>query len=270
LDEGDFSPYQLLGKAWMQPGIVSYDILFRLVDTIDALRKYKVKVSPLDWLRQRLIDLVAKEGEKFALTKTVKDLYSDSHVVALRNLSGFRTIGRPSRAHQNGTPKASKRVRKRTAVSSPAPGSSSKRRHVALDDGIPNYDGYTDTDSVCKEEVNDLDFRIVQVKTQDYATRPSLTQYWHYADVGDLEHQMLRSMDPPVWEKYNPPIDFDVPLDCVDLVTHHPNTLRVHLEVTAGREGKHVVMAQFKRERTKGRFLALCHSRQMPVEKASE
>ncbi|KAJ2982587.1 hypothetical protein NQ176_g1282 [Zarea fungicola] len=99
LMHGVISPYQLLSKRFMSVGkgsITSYDTLFRLCDTVNELAKYKLDVEPVEWLRQRLHELVETQGEGFNFPKTIHDFYNDPKLAALRFKSGFKSIGRPS------------------------------------------------------------------------------------------------------------------------------------------------------------------------------
>ncbi|KAM0236678.1 hypothetical protein ACHAPO_004718 [Fusarium lateritium] len=98
-EKGPISPYQLLGKKYIQSGkggITSYDTLFRLSETISELEKFNLDVSPVDWLRQRLHELMQAGGANFNLPKIIHDFYHDSKLTALRYKHGFKNIGRPS------------------------------------------------------------------------------------------------------------------------------------------------------------------------------
>ncbi|EXM13235.1 hypothetical protein FOTG_18308 [Fusarium oxysporum f. sp. vasinfectum 25433] len=64
-EKGPISPYQLLGKRYIQAGkggITSYDTLFRLSETISELEKFNLDISPVDWIRQRLHELIQTQG----------------------------------------------------------------------------------------------------------------------------------------------------------------------------------------------------------------
>lgn len=99
LEQGEISPYQLLGKQYVQSGkggITSYDTLFRLSETLAELSKFKLDITPVEWLRHRLWELMESEGNKFNLSKTIHDFYHDPKLSALRHKHGFKNIGRPS------------------------------------------------------------------------------------------------------------------------------------------------------------------------------
>ncbi|CAG1972487.1 unnamed protein product [Fusarium graminearum] len=98
-EKGPISPYQLLGKKYIQSGkggITSYDTLFRLSETISELEKFNIDISPVDWMRQRLHELMQVGGASFNLPKIIHDFYHDSKLTALRYKHGFKNIGRPS------------------------------------------------------------------------------------------------------------------------------------------------------------------------------
>ncbi|KAK7210660.1 hypothetical protein V2G26_017838 [Clonostachys chloroleuca] len=101
LDEGEISPYQLLAKKHMHAskgGIASYDTLFRLCDTVSELQKYNLDITPLEWIRHRLHELIQVEGKSFNLPRTMHDFYHDPKLSALRTKHGYKNIGRPSAA----------------------------------------------------------------------------------------------------------------------------------------------------------------------------
>jgi hypothetical protein len=98
-ETGPISPYQLLGKKYIlsgKGGITSYDTLFRLSETISELEKFNLDISPGDWMRQRLHELMQARGANFNLPKIIHDFYHDSKLTSLRYKHGFRNIGRPS------------------------------------------------------------------------------------------------------------------------------------------------------------------------------
>ncbi|OAA67829.1 hypothetical protein SPI_00024 [Niveomyces insectorum RCEF 264] len=96
LSNSDFHPYQLAGKQWVTPSLVHYDTLFRMVATLEELAKFRLDVSPLQWLRQRLYEIYAENPSKFKLDRTVAKLYHDPKLKDIRLKNGFGNIGRPS------------------------------------------------------------------------------------------------------------------------------------------------------------------------------
>ncbi|KAH7461600.1 hypothetical protein BFJ63_vAg19059 [Fusarium oxysporum f. sp. narcissi] len=115
-EKGPISPYQLLGKRYIEAGkggITSYNALFRLAETISELEKFNSDVSPVDWMRQRLDELIQTQGDKFNLPRTLEHFYNDTKLASLRYKSGFKNIGRPpeppkarlSHGSPNNTPK---------------------------------------------------------------------------------------------------------------------------------------------------------------------
>ncbi|KAL7920698.1 hypothetical protein ACQKWADRAFT_328546 [Trichoderma austrokoningii] len=99
LDEGEISPYQLLGKKFTTSGkgsVTSYDTLFRLCETLSELGKYGLDIHPLEWMRQRLHELWLEQGAAFNVSRIVHNFYNDPKLAMLRAKSGFKNIGRPS------------------------------------------------------------------------------------------------------------------------------------------------------------------------------
>ena len=105
LDTGSISPYQLLGKQYVQTGkggITSYDTLFRLSESLSELEKFNLEVEPVDWIRQRLHELMSEQKDNFNLGRIVHDFYHDPKLTALRYKHGFKNIGRPSGTRWSG------------------------------------------------------------------------------------------------------------------------------------------------------------------------
>ncbi|KID92647.1 hypothetical protein MGU_00236 [Metarhizium guizhouense ARSEF 977] len=99
LEDGDISPYQLLSKQYTHTGkgtITAYDTLFRMCETLGELAKYRLDISPVDWLRHRLHELIVEKGANFNYSKIMHDFYHDPKLAALRSKNGFKSIGRPS------------------------------------------------------------------------------------------------------------------------------------------------------------------------------
>lgn len=105
LETGSISPYQLLGKQYVQMGkggITSYDTLFRLSESLTELEKFNLDVSPVDWLRHRLYELMTEQGHSFNLGRTIHDFYHDPKLTSLRYKKGYKNIGRPSGSRWSG------------------------------------------------------------------------------------------------------------------------------------------------------------------------
>lgn len=99
LKDGDFHPYQYVGKEMMKKfykTFINYDTMFRLVNVHEELKKFELDVTPLEWLRQRMFEVSRDQGDKFSLSKYTHDLYHDYKLKALREKHGFGNIGRPS------------------------------------------------------------------------------------------------------------------------------------------------------------------------------
>lgn len=143
LDEGDISPYQLLGKKYTTSGkgsITSYDTLFRLCETLSELAKYGLDIHPLEWMRQRLHELWLEQGAAFNVSRIIHNFYNDPKLALLRAKSGFKNIGRPSGV------KASRRSQAASSAHEPLSGkrkstyafNDASSTDVASDGGIEN------------------------------------------------------------------------------------------------------------------------------------
>ncbi|KUI58822.1 hypothetical protein VP1G_06056 [Cytospora mali] len=128
-------------------------------------------------------------------------------------------------------------------------------------DGL-EYDGYTSTDSYSHDNIMAIDFRITQLKTRGNATNMNHTQYWHWVSSKNnsyLEHQVLRTVNPPSWGVYKEPLNFNICLKELELVEYSPQNdclkIVVRTKPVAGVDHRGDVMALFKRERTLKRFL---------------
>ncbi len=99
LADGKVSPFQLLSKKHVKVvgkgSISSYDTLYQLCHTMEELLRFKLDVEPIDWLRQRLHELIEEQGPRFKLSRTVRGFYHDPELAVLRAKSGFMRIGRP-------------------------------------------------------------------------------------------------------------------------------------------------------------------------------
>ncbi|KHO01212.1 uncharacterized protein MAM_00213 [Metarhizium album ARSEF 1941] len=123
LRDGEISPYQLLSKQYTHTGkgtITAYDTLFRMCETLGELAKYQLDISPVEWLRHRLHEIIAEKGPNFNYSKIMHDFYHDPKLATLRSKNGYKSIGRPSgyKAGQtagngnNSTPQGGMRKRK--------------------------------------------------------------------------------------------------------------------------------------------------------------
>jgi hypothetical protein len=126
------------------------------------------------------------------------------------------------------------------------------------------YDGYTSTDSISDDRLHPNDWRLHQVKTRNFATNPGVTQYWHWVtekkDAKFIEHQVLESVKPIKWSFFKKPYNFHLKLGDIQAVAFAKGSTKVIVTHKKGRDGKDLtqrgeVMAQFKRDRTKRRFL---------------
>lgn len=135
----------------------------------------------------------------------------------------------------------------------------------ATSDGL-EYSGYTSTDTFSGDHVMNVDWRVYQVKHSLTSTNTLVTQYWHWVDKADggnednmFEHQVLKDVLPHkvTWGVYKDPIDFHLRLAELTEITYAGSSQKV---IIGTKEIKGVtwrgdMLAHFKRERTKRRFL---------------
>ncbi|KAF4982517.1 hypothetical protein FZEAL_1868 [Fusarium zealandicum] len=272
-DAGPISPYQLLSKKYTQSGkggITSYDTLFRLSETMSELEKFKLDIQPVDWMRQRLHELILAEGSGFNLPRTIHDFYHDPKLTALRYKHGFKNIGRPSglKARQSqGSPSSTpKPLKKRKSMHSIAstPRETSFVDQSPLASQVPvgpdspfsthlskkpkflpsvpgaihdefHYDAYSDTDSCSGGEITRCDWRLYQVKSRSFTTSTAVTQYWTWLEqAGCFQHQVLKDVSPAKWGLFKDRIDFHVNLDEIVEVVWNIEALRIHIVMRKG------------------------------------
>lgn len=108
------SPYQLLAKKYINKSLIQFDTIYRMVQVLEEIPDFKgVDVTPLEWLRERLWQVIQEVGEdKFSLSSVMRSMYSDKKLCALRVQSGFRHVGRPPNSSKKpkGTPAAPERA----------------------------------------------------------------------------------------------------------------------------------------------------------------
>ncbi|ORY63474.1 uncharacterized protein BCR38DRAFT_410390 [Pseudomassariella vexata] len=322
LKEGEFHPYQYVGKEMMQKfykTFINYDTMFRLVNVHEELKKFDLDVTPLEWLRHRMHEVSVAQGDKFSLSKYTHDLYHDARLKALREKHGFGNIGRPSgyKVGEKNPDKAKKPKRESSGTASrrkarrsigqvdvdepsvmmdgaqpqlpPQPAdverlepvtprqTKKQRLEVApLPEIKPEpevdyleYDGYTSTDSFSAGRIMHLDWRVYQIKTRTLTTSTEVTQYWTWKpDKSMFEHQVLRDVFPKVtWGYYQKPINFDLRLDEVIEIQYAPESQKVLVLIKDGKRGN--ILAHFKRERTKKRFLSFAKKKNVHLVKQS-
>ncbi|KAJ4149904.1 hypothetical protein LMH87_010678 [Akanthomyces muscarius] len=303
LEQGAISPYQLLSKRFMSVGkgsITSYDTLFRLCETIEALANYKTDVEPVDWLRQRLHELIEAQGTGFNFSKTIHDFYNDPKLAALRQKSGFKSIGRPSgikmprrRAGSVDEAPLPPRPCKRKSPHSygaPSPPTDSIGEPSAADaDGEEGPDGkkqkaaarvldsletgdVSDADSWSGAPIAEYDFRIYQIKTRLFTSSEEVTQYWGWvAEHSTFEHQVLEETNPVVWGVHREPIDFSLRLEDVVKISWNLKALRVYLVMSDRQicfeddKPRGDIMVAFKRENTMRRFIKFCRREEIEL-----
>ncbi|KAG4269051.1 hypothetical protein FPRO04_12283 [Fusarium proliferatum] len=308
-ENGPISPYQLLGKRYIQAvkgGITSYDTLFRLSETISELEKFNLDISPVDWMRQRLHELIQTQGHNFDLPRTIHDFYHDSKLNSLRYKYGFKNIGRPSGAMKarlshcspSNTPQPLQKQKSMHLVpttpredsfisQSPLPSQSAfsthlnkKPKYMPSTHGSPvhdefHFEAWSDTDSCSGGNITKYDWRLAVVKTRLYTSHINVTQYWTWAgQIQCFQHQILKDLKPAKWGLFRDEIDFHVNVAEIEEVGWSIESLRVHIimkkdagELAADGKPRGDVMASFPRARKMHRFLFFCRESGMKMAK---
>ncbi|KAJ6439872.1 sterigmatocystin 8-O-methyltransferase precursor [Purpureocillium lavendulum] len=271
LEQGEISPYQLISKKFIHTGkgaITSYDTLFRMCETLAELAKFKLDVTPIEWMRHRLHEIMMQRGPNFNVAKVIHDFYHDKKLTALRVKNGYKSIGRPSgyKPGQSKTPQGSAKKRKsmhseagtpretpsraltpldvEEIVASPAlthatsvqteAGSldtlSRKRLKTLSPPTTLDVGEYSDTDSFSGAPLASHDWRLYQIKTRAFTSSIQVTQYWNWKEKERMfEHQLLKDTEPTTWGVHRDPIDFNVRLDDIVEVRWNIDVLQVHI-----------------------------------------
>lgn len=129
-----------------------------------------------------------------------------------------------------------------------------------------DYDGYTSSDSFSGDILTENDWQLHQVRTRSYETHPGVIQYWHWVKDNNqqmvIEHQVLGEVRPVKWSVFKKPYNFHLTLADVEEVLYAPGCKKVVVIHKTGKDGCDVgprgnVMAEFRRNRTKRRFLTI-------------
>ncbi|KAK0736404.1 hypothetical protein B0T21DRAFT_383945 [Apiosordaria backusii] len=137
-----------------------------------------------------------------------------------------------------------------------------------------HYQGFTDVDSCSDDKLERIDWRINQIKTAEVSTNPGVTQYWHWVDDHDpgfCEHQVLKQLRPPRWAVFKEPYNFHLKIVECEEIVYGPGSLRViirrkpHLQPKKGD-----MLAEFKRDRTKKRFLEFMHQKGVRIVRSNK
>ncbi|KAJ4417230.1 hypothetical protein N0V85_001936 [Neurospora sp. IMI 360204] len=137
------------------------------------------------------------------------------------------------------------------------------------------YEGYTSDDSYSGDKIQEVDWRLLQVRHREMTTNTGITQYWHWLGAGEdltgrgeencFEHQVLKDVKGRrvTWGVYKEPIDFHLRLEEIEEVVYAPEgsgclkiLISVKKDAHGDEESRGDVLAWFKRERTKRRFLS--------------
>ncbi|CZR49736.1 uncharacterized protein FPRO_14787 [Fusarium proliferatum ET1] len=302
-EEGTISPHQLLGKKYIQGGITSFQALFRLSETISELEKFNLGISPADWMRQRLHELIQTQRHNFNLRRTIQHFYNDSKLTSLRYKHGFKNIGRPSEAMKahlsHGSPSDTPEpLRKRKSMHSvpTTPREDSFINHSPLpSQAPPSYPApapapvptpgpqpafSTHINKKPKfmppthgSPVHD-EFHFEAWSDTDSCSGGSITKYdWRLAVVKTRLYTSHINVT-QYWTWDEDEIDFHVNLAEIEEMEWSIEALRVHIimkkdagELATDGKPRGDVMASFPRARTMRRFLFFCRERGMKMAK---
>ncbi|KAF5527562.1 hypothetical protein CGCA056_v001945 [Colletotrichum aenigma] len=319
LKDGEISPYQLLSKKYVTTKLVNYDTLFRLADTLKCLETFgTLDITPLEWLRQRLHEILTESGSDFSLSKTIHDFYHDRKYDDLRKANGKKSIGRPSGMKMTprdspNSAKATPNAKKRKMFISeefpgpspqrplaptptpqntqpiikndesersapPTPDLARKKLKAGRVQGNPKdpdlaYEGFTDVDEFSSDRIGKHDWALNRIKSRLNTVGTGVTQYWHWIpDDGELvfEHQVLAEGESATWGIYAKPINFHLELETMQEIMWAADTVKVLIRckpgvvVSADGKPRGDLLVEFKRQRTKKRFLAFCRKKGIP------
>ncbi|KAK3374580.1 hypothetical protein B0H63DRAFT_400251 [Podospora didyma] len=175
------------------------------------------------------------------------------------------------------------------AAKEPAPQIDTKKRRLSSASAANlvitaddlEYSGYTSQDSFSEDHVMRVDWRVYQVKHQKISTNTLVTQYWHWVGEGEggaeeniFEHQVLKDVLPNkkvTWGVYKDPIDFHLRMSELTDITFAKDSLKIIISTKEieGVTHRGNLLADFKRERTKRRFLAFMRKRGVKLVKTN-
>ncbi|KAG6002795.1 hypothetical protein E4U21_002752 [Claviceps maximensis] len=173
LEYGEISPYQLLSKKYTRSGkgkINAYDTVFRMCKTLVELANFRLDISPVEWLRHRLHEIILEDGDEFNYARTMHDFYHDSKFKALRIKNGFRSIGRPSGYR-------TRKSRGRRAKPN-MPSTAKKRKQVHPQTPTPRA-----TPSATRSPISP--------QTGEYIQSPNLIQHFNYPLTAEPKHMAV-------------------------------------------------------------------------------
>ncbi|KAI6087211.1 hypothetical protein F4821DRAFT_259169 [Hypoxylon rubiginosum] len=155
LRDGQWHPFQFVSKEIVNDiykTFINYDTIFRLVNVHEELKKFDLDMTPLDWLRQRMYDLAASEGDKFNISKVIHDMYHDALLKHLRVKNGYGNIGRPSgyKLHEKDPAKAAEKAAAKAAKAAKKEAMGSVRRKARRSIGQVDHDDTPSLDGIQK------------------------------------------------------------------------------------------------------------------------
>ncbi|KAJ6782367.1 hypothetical protein PWT90_03443 [Aphanocladium album] len=197
----------------------------------------------------------------------------------------------PSNASLNRTP--AKRPKKRRQSSRRVPPRQAakmsrrepNKRIVLPTESISDEEYISEADSFSQEPLSKNDFRVYQVKTQQYTSPDNVTQYWTLETaLQRFVHYVLKELEPtPLFQSYEEPVNFDMDIDETWKIEWSnaacPAALRIYIAVIDSQlslqDGESVLesrgdfMVAFKRENTKNRFIERCRELNIQLKKVA-
>lgn len=271
LDDGDVCPYQLLSKRYIHAGkgsVVAYDTLFRLAHTLEDLHKFKLSVTPVEWLRHRLWEIIQEEGYSFNLGRTMHDFYHDPKLKALRKKNGFKSIGRPS---GTGLKERGTLVFREPVVTG---GPSPKRKR---EDRSRSHDSPTKTETTGREYAStprfpdDILASDPASPERDPAKRsrhstPATGDSFPIAKIMTRAHDTTSTtwiLDAPghMLRCVSRPEVFTLDLRDIEVCEFSDQTLAVYIEKHSKQASEGVLMVKFDTHETVAQFVKVCQSR---------
>lgn len=150
LENGNLHPYQIIGRNWMTKGLANYDIVYRLINTLQDLIKYKIDIEPHQWLRMRLNEIYEQDRAGFNLIQVVSGLYHDPKIQGIRERSGHGSIGRPSGYNMGG-----RKGRKSDGATKTPRGQKRKEPPDAFEDSLLEVEAGKQAESQLQQEEHD-------------------------------------------------------------------------------------------------------------------
>jgi len=130
------------------------------------------------------------------------------------------------------------------------------------------YDGYTSQDSYSGDPTSSTEWRLFQVKQVSNATSRSVTQYWGWADkTTSFNHMVLAETVPKVRWGFLKDVNFHLRLFEMNNIIYAADSNVIIIETGIKNRGD--ILVEFKRDRTKRRFLTFIHHKGIKLQKTA-